>query len=84
MWSAIKAVIVALCKMIEQFANSGVNLANASYNATKAVELEAAKLIPTDEQYKAGLDLAIAQRDARISEEKAKLDALKDKFNSNK
>lgn len=80
MWSALSSAIKALFLVIETLANALVKGAKSVDNCAAALERESFKLIPTDAQYKAGLDLAKEQRDARIAEEKRKLDELRKKF----
>ena len=80
MFQAIKAAIVAMFFVVEKFAVGLVNLASAFEQSTKAVEVYATTLIPTDEQTTQALELANQQRDlnqqmqaAKLAEAQAKL-----------
>ena len=80
MFAAIKSAIVAFFFVLEKFAEGFVNLASAFEQSTKAVEVYATTLIPTDEQTTQALELANQQRDlnqqmqaAKLAEAQAKL-----------
>ena len=80
MFQALKAAVVAMFFVIEKFAVGLVNLASAFEQSTKAVEVYATTLIPTDEQTTQALELANQQRDlnqqmqaAKLAEAQAKL-----------
>lgn len=84
MWNAFTAFFVALFTAFTRTATILDNVAKAGENVSIALEKESAKLIPTDEQYDKAMQLALQQRDARINEQEANLQAQLEKFNKGK
>ncbi len=80
MFQALKAAVVAMFFVIEKFAVGLVNLASAFEQSTKAVEVYATTLIPTDEQTEAALKLANDNRDLNLETQAAKIKEAQDKL----
>ena len=80
MFAAIKSAIVAFFFVLEKFAEGFVNLASAFEQSTKAVEVYATTLIPTDEQTEAALKLANDNRDLNLETQAAKIKEAQDKL----
>jgi len=84
MWKVIKEAIIKLFGLIIGAIDMADDLVASGKNATTALRKESEKLIPTDEQFQQGLEIALKERNQRIAEQEADLEKQLEKFNKSR